>query len=269
MGAKKKIFSAISTIVAMVVIIVSALAFAIFADDIQRSAYAKSFESYGVAATVSGNFYCGGKVSQMLSGENDKIVFNSYDEESSPALNPTEDIVLSSTSDYVIFEYIFKNNSDSVSFVTRLTNAAEINNMTVTYGYSYSKLTSYETINKQIIDNVPLIYGEDSTLYFYIKAKVENLNKASSLIGDFCFSLTAADVYELELYDGIDNSTAYVSLGLMPNSVNVPQKEGFAFKGYYTDMLGKGRQIFDENGNALNIWSSDSGDTLYAYFEEV
>lgn len=269
MDAKKKIFNAISTIVAMVLIVVAALAITIFSEDIKNSAYARSFESYGVAATVFGNFYIGNNVSKMLSGEDDKIVFNSYDEESSPALNPTEDIVLTSTSDSVVFEYIFKNDSDSVSFVTRLTNLAELKNMTVSYGYSYSKLSSYESVNKTSIDNVPLIYGENSILYFYIKAQVKDLRNESSMIGDFCFSLTAADVYEVCLTDGNNKSTTYVSLGLMPNSVEVPQKEGYVFKGYFTNSFGVGKQIFDENGEALNVWSQDGGDTLYAYYEKV
>jgi len=269
MNAKKKIFGAVATMLSMVLIVVSAIVLTIFMQTSQNSAQASAFKSYGVAATASGNVYVGKNKSKMMSGDNDKIVFESFDEESSPALDPTGDIVLSSTNDYVIFEYIFENNSNEVSFVTKITNAAFCENMDITYGYSYRKLSTYESVNKFEIDNVPLICGDGNTLYLYIKAKITDLNKACSLRGSFCFSLIADEVYRLTLIDGSLFNGTYVALGYKPNSVEIPEKEGYKFEGYFTGIGGTGDMIFDENGESDVVWAQAGGDVLYAHYTKI
>ena len=44
----------------------------------------------------------------------------------------------------------------------------------------------------------------------------------------------------------------------------LPQKDGYIFKGYYTEKNGKGKKIIGENGGINFNWN---GDTLYAYWE--
>ena len=269
MGAKKKIFSATATMMSMILIVVAAIGFVIFMQDSQKAKQASAFKSFGVSATASGNVYVGKTKTKMLSDNNDKIVFGASDEETFKALDPTSNIVLSSSNDYVVFEYVFENNSNDVSFVTKMTNTAVIDNMDVTYGYSYTKLSTFESINKQEVDNVPLIKGESNTLYYYIKAKVANLNKSCLLSGAFCFSLIADEVYKLTLVDGSLFNGVYAALGYKLNSVEVPHKDGYKFEGYFTGIAGTGEMIFDQDGNSDKVWSTAGGDVLYAYYTKI
>jgi len=268
MNARKKIIKSFITMFSMILIVVFALVITISAKTSQ-SANAEAFKSYGVAATITGNYYVGSNSYKLMNEENDSIVFDSYDEESSPSLDQTEPICLSSTNNYVVFEYKFVNNSEQVSFVANLSNTVEVENMDISYGYSYKKLSSYENVKYDVLESVPLIYGNGNTLYFYIKVKVSDLNRSSNLKGSFCFSLISEDVYKLNLMDGRLNNKTYVAYGYQVNSVEVPQFAGLKFQGYFTGLNGTGDRIFDENGNSDLIWEQDSGDTLYAHYTRV
>ena len=269
MNAKKKIAKSIFSMISMVLVVVVALIFIFSMQDAKNKQLANAYQSYGVSASVSGNYYVGSKSHKMLSGEEDIIVFDASSEESSPALDPVGDIKLSSTNNFVVFEYVFTNKSDTISFVTTITNMAEVENMEITFGFSYDKLKTFETIDKKIIDGVPIIKGKGNTLYLYIKAKVENLNKGSSLIGSFCFSLVANDVYNLYLIDGEFQNKTYASTGYQLNDVKIPEKKGYKFEGYFTLPGGFGKQIFDENGHSEVIWAQESGDTLFAHYTKI
>ena len=269
MNAKKKIAGSILTMISCFLIVVVAISLPISMQNAQKQASAKAYNSYGVAATVSGNYYVGNASFKMYSEENDKIVFDAEAESSSPALDPVESIKLSSSNDYVVFEYKFVNNSSSVSFVTSFTSIIETENMEVAYAYSYEKLNSYEKVNKTTTDNVPLISGQGNTLYLYVKVKVEDLNKNSTMNGTFCFNLTAEEVYEIYLVgDGLIGEKTYAALGYELCDVEVPQRKGYTFEGYFTKPLGLGEQIFDKNGQSTKIWAQDSGDVLYAHYSK-
>ena len=269
MDAKKKIAHSLLTMFSMILIVVFALVLTLSMQNIRNNASADSFKAYGVAATVSGNYYVGNNSFKMKSGENDKIVFNSYDEESSPSLDQTEPICLTSTNDYVIFEYKFENNSSNVSFVANISNIIEVENMDITYGFSYTQLKDYSKIKFNQIDSVPVINGKGNCLYYYIKVKVSDLNKHSALNGNFNFCLIAEDVYTIRLIDGFLNNKTYAALGYPVNSVNVPEMKGYKFKGYYTGLNGSGEMIFDENGDSTKIWDKDKGATLFAHYTKI
>ena len=176
MNAKKKIAKSLLSLFSMVLIVVVALIFIVSIQDAKSKKLASAYTAYGVAASVSGNYYVGTESFKMLSGENEMIVFDAAQEESCPALDPAGEIKLSSRNNFVVFEYLFTNNSDTVSFVANVTNVAEVSNMEVTYGFSYEKLTSYESVSRKTIEAVPLIYGNGNNLYLYVKIKVADIN---------------------------------------------------------------------------------------------
>lgn len=269
MNAKKKIASSLFTMFSMILIVVMSIILSLSVKSIQNRANAESFRAYGVSATISGNYYVGKTAYKMYSEDKDTIVFDSYDEESFPALDPADQIKLSAKNNYVVFEYIFTNTSDDVSFVVSMTNIAEIINMDVTYGYSYKKLDSFDTITLSQLDNVPLIAGDGNTLYFYIKAQISNSNKKCSLSGAFCFSLISEEIYEINLIEGDFNHTAYATLGYQLQDVQIPILPGYKFEGYFTKPQGQGEMIYDENGKSEKVWIEANGTTLYAHFSKI
>lgn len=269
MNAKKKIAQSIITMFSMVLIVVFSLVLALSMPDIQNNARAKAFVSYGVAATVSGNYYVGSNSYKMYSGENDKITFDSFDDESCPALNIKDDIKLSSKNNYVVFEYKFKNDSNENSFITQFSNVIETENMDVTYAYSYEKLSSFDKIDKKSIEDVPVFRGSSNTLYLYIKAKISDLNHNSKLSGLFCFNLTVVDVCEIYMIDGVLGDKIYAPIGFKMNDIKVPQLFGMKFEGYFTKLNGKGEMIFDENGQAQKVLTDDSIKVLYAHYSKI
>lgn len=265
MNAKKKIASSIFTMFSMILITILAIILPISVQNAQKDAMANAYNSYGVAASVSGNYYIGNNSYKMMSGDKDKIVFASEDAESCPALD-VGDISLSSRNDYTIFEYRFENDSEDVSFVTNISNIVESSNIELKYGYSYKKLSSYESVNIDNLESVPVVAGSNEELYIYIKVKIIDLNKSALLSGTFCFDLVADEVYEVYLIDGKISNKTYAAFGYKPCKVDVPEYQGLKFKGYYTMPGGFGKQIFDENGEANQVWAQAEGDVLYAHY---
>ena len=53
----------------------------------------------------------------------------------------------------------------------------------------------------------------------------------------------------------------------MPN-ITIPSRNGYTFKGYFSEQNGSGRQYYDENGSSTNSWTTASNATLYALWEE-
>lgn len=55
----------------------------------------------------------------------------------------------------------------------------------------------------------------------------------------------------------------------IPKSVNVPEKTGHTFRGYYSEPDGKGEQYYNKDGKREydEVWSKENGITLYADWE--
>ena len=53
----------------------------------------------------------------------------------------------------------------------------------------------------------------------------------------------------------------------MPN-ITIPSRNGYTFKGYFSEQNGAGKQYYDENGSSTNSWTTASNATLYALWEE-
>lgn len=53
----------------------------------------------------------------------------------------------------------------------------------------------------------------------------------------------------------------------MPN-ISIPSRNGYTFKGYFSEANGAGTQYYDANGSSTNSWVTPSDATLYAAWEE-
>lgn len=53
----------------------------------------------------------------------------------------------------------------------------------------------------------------------------------------------------------------------MPN-ITIPSRNGYTFKGYFSEQNGSGKQYYDENGSSTNSWITPSDATLYAAWKE-
>lgn len=47
-----------------------------------------------------------------------------------------------------------------------------------------------------------------------------------------------------------------------------PEKTGYTFEGYFTEVRGRGKQYFDENGKGINIWLERDVNILYACWKQ-
>ncbi len=266
MKTRIKLLKSVLTLVSVIMIGVVAITLPMAIQNAKSKAVAKAYNSYGVAASVSGKCYVGDKVIKMMSGESDEIVFNASDESSSPALDPAGDIVLSSTNKFVVFEYKFTNNSDTVSFLTRLTSTLDVENMKVSYLHSYQKLTDFSEISFDELDAIPVNLGTGTTLYIYVRVEIEKLTEKAMMSGIFSFDLYAEDVYEITLLSGTKTTTTYACYAMKLPRINLAEFKGLNFKGFFTEPNGQGEQIYDENGESNKIWDKQSGTTLYAYY---
>ena len=53
----------------------------------------------------------------------------------------------------------------------------------------------------------------------------------------------------------------------MPN-ITIPSRNGYTFKGYFSEQNGAGKQYYDANGSSTNSWITPSDATLYAAWKE-
>ncbi|MBQ9795582.1 MAG: leucine-rich repeat domain-containing protein, partial [Clostridia bacterium] len=200
---------------------------------------------------------------------------------------PDEDIKLSTQYQQVIFEYHFVNKAESpfsiilasAPYMDKLKDetANNTNNM-VEHFY----VSTYPLDEKDWADNVveeeltPQVLSEEgSEVYIYISAKVKNENLKALYEGNFVWMLqkieSTKDITldygaELTLEDGTTATSQTLAVArpitndddediefMMP-CIKVPQREGYAFLGYYDanntcyiDLSGKGLVVIDGN----------------------
>ena len=124
------------------------------------------------------------------------------------------------------------------------------NEFTAPMGYSFeewnTEMSGGETTKKNVGDAITLT--EDMTLYAIWKPNT------------YTVTLNA---------EGGDGGTANVTAtfdAAMP-VITIPSRDGYTFKGYYTEMDGAGTQYYDENGSGTNSWTRAENTTLHAYWE--
>ena len=59
-----------------------------------------------------------------------------------------------------------------------------------------------------------------------------------------------------------------VKLGDAMPSANAPTREGYDFKGYYSEKNGKGTKYYDSNMNSKHNWDQETNAKIYAYWSE-
>lgn len=63
------------------------------------------------------------------------------------------------------------------------------------------------------------------------------------------------------------HTNTYLFYGIYPESIVIPTRSGWSFRGYYTDTNGYGTQYFDQYGEPTTYWDKTvSSITLYAYW---
>ena len=224
--------------------------------------------SNGVEASVYGNYYVGNNCYQMMSGENDHVTFSGGEEDYEQSLQPTESQINLQCSDgYVVFEYEFVNNSNTKDFCVNLFATPVMNNMTVTYAYSYEKIENFNEVDSFVFNMAPVLAGEGNSIFVYIKVAIKNLANDASYSGTFSFRFYTCDAYEVTLMnEGDETCRFYAIYGEYYNSVEVVEIEGKEFLGYFTGENGTGEQIIDEDGFFNDIWNIPANTTLYAYY---
>ena len=129
---------------------------------------------------------------------------------------------------------------------TSLTVAA--NTYTLT-GYAFQKWsTSRNGGGVDYAAGDPITLTEDVTLYAIWQAQ--------------SYTVT----FDKQSGDGGSASVTATFDESMPD-ITIPSREGYIFKGYYSEVDGGGTQYYDENGSSTNAWNKDAATTLYAYWE--
>ena len=115
-SSKKKLLTIVTSFCVAVAVVVASVA-AIFAALSQTvtSNFVVTYSAQDVAATVKANYIVGTTTTPMLTenGREDKLVFTPTTEETD-ALSPVGNIQLNKTNNWVVFEYIFQNDSNSI-----------------------------------------------------------------------------------------------------------------------------------------------------------
>lgn len=163
-----------------------------------------------VSATVSARYLVKG--GSVVTPDNNSITFTAEQETSTGSINFIDNddsttntpatIGLSSTSNYVTFEYKFENNADK-SFKVYLTGLPTPTNMNVTIATSATEVADMNTgltfaaasvVSTPAAANqtASVASGDGSVTYVYIRAEINNLNTAASLSGAFAWRLDSA-----------------------------------------------------------------------------
>ena len=137
--------------------------------------------------------------------------------------------------------------ADQEQTSTSVTVAA--NSFTAPTGYAFLKWNT--ALNGGGTDHAagdPITLTEDVTLYAIWQAQ--------------SYTVT----FDKQSGDGGSASVTATFDESMPD-ITIPSREGYIFKGYYSEVDGGGTQYYDENGSSTNAWNQAAATTLYAYWE--
>ena len=227
MKSKKKLILAISSFSFVLVTAIVAVV-AIFAAQNQgvQTTFRISYTAKNVAASVRANYTVGATTTAMLtdSGE-DELVFLPEMAEGTGKLSPETDNIALEDETSVVLEYIFSNDSDTVDVAISLdTSAFVLDNMRVSYAYSYSRITNYATMPTDDSFEPMMILGKTDengdydTLYVYMKVEVDNLANDASFTGSILYNLDRATPVKLD-FGGISEAGTANELLLKPRYV--------------------------------------------------
>ena len=176
-SSKKRLVLTISSLCVAVVAVVCSIV-AIFAATSQsvKTTFKVTYSATNVAATVSANYTVKNGTKKAL-GKAITIKADDADNTEYATLSSTEDIALSTANNEVVFEYIFKNDSEDKAFKVTLSDGANRDNVTV----SYATTTTANAENLSYSSTVPtdVDVAASGTTYIYIKVEITNLANAA------------------------------------------------------------------------------------------
>lgn len=151
-----------------------------------------------VSAKVTGKYgrRVAGATTVILS-DMGTVEFTPSNEESTETMTPSS-LSLSSSQDFVVFEYKIENTSDTRSFTIALnytdTNSDDTN-FTVKYTSSETEISNFDST--ELADWTDTFTSKTlsgaETVYVYVYAKVTNTSNAATLTGTFGFTLNSND----------------------------------------------------------------------------
>ena len=65
------------------------------------------------------------------------------------------------------------------------------------------------------------------------------------------------------------SASVTVTYGEVPEAIEAPVRDGYQFKGVYTEPAGKGTQVYDETGTASEPWTMSGDAKLYVFWQMV
>ena len=215
-NSKSKLITIITTMVVAVAVIVASVA-AILAAVSQTvtSNFSVTYQATDVAVTVRANTIVGETTEPMKTESGESVlIFTPDDDESNEALSPEGDIVLTKANRWVVFEYIFENNSNSIDANVALTQTTyTLENVDVSYAYSYSQITDVANMATTDAYEPMVISGTNNHesaydfLYVYVKAKITNIADDAEFSGSITFNITKTDNPVVLTFANIENAT--------------------------------------------------------------
>ena len=146
---KKLLITAMSLLSVLTLSVIAIVAiFAAMNNNIQTGLTIR-YTAVDVSATVRANYIVGSTRIPMVTNSGEEEIVFKPDTESSDSFTPPEsnEIELSTSTDYVVFEYIFTNDSNSIDVAIDLdATAFSVTNMDISYAYSYSRITNMATM---------------------------------------------------------------------------------------------------------------------------
>ncbi|MBE7076431.1 MAG: hypothetical protein E7374_00890 [Clostridiales bacterium] len=215
MSSKKKLIVSVCSMALVVVAAIVAVV-AVWASNRQtvNTNFKVTYKAQDVAVKVSGNYMEKGAtaLTQMQTAGGVKVHDITPTTESVDAF-VIDDIALSDKASYVVFEYIFVNQSDDIKITATLTSDDSKNdNVTVTYLSSATQLklvadsqaADQDAEAQAVADAVASISGTtasteiaagtNTTVYFYVKVAVANAANDMAYEGGHSWDLQATNV---------------------------------------------------------------------------
>lgn len=194
MSTKKKLIISLSALCLVLIVAVVAIV-AVYAAGTQTvtSNIKVTYTAMEVDGTVSATYTLknGTATNMTTNGASDgdtTITFAAADGKTTKSLTPQGDIELSSTADYVIFQYTFTN-SGSRAYTAVLTYTDDGNddtNATIVYASDNTESTTWA----ESPSTLTVASGSNGTSY-YAKVSIDNLALDASFSGYFTWTLTA------------------------------------------------------------------------------
>ena len=183
MSTKSKIITSILSLALVVVAVIFSINNILAASQQNaRATFVVSYTAVDVEANVSATYYTknGGSVA-LANGASTTLHLDRTTQTGSLS---TTTLNLSTTNDWVVFEYYIQNAAPSVPITVTLADSSTKDNVTVTYGYSATKKNSlqekYNAATSALSGLSSQTLGASSSIYCYILIKINSFSVNAS-----------------------------------------------------------------------------------------